>query len=103
MRSGYYQVRIVERDEPKTICVTRYGSYEFLVMLFGLTDAPTMFCILMNKIFHPYLYKFVVVYLDNTVIYSRTLEEDMEHLRNVFKVLRHIERTIREEGEVLIL
>ena len=88
LRSGYYQVRIEERDELKTTCVTRYGSYEFLVMFFGLTKAPTTFCIFMNKIFHPYLNKFVVVYLDDIVIYSSTLEEHVEHLRKVFKILR---------------
>ena len=88
LRLGYYQVRIVERDEPKTTCVTRYGSFEFLVMPFGLTNAPTMFCTLMNKIFHPYLDKFVVVYLDDIVIYSSTLKEHAEHLRKVFKILR---------------
>ncbi|RVW25255.1 Transposon Tf2-2 polyprotein [Vitis vinifera] len=88
LKSGYYQVRIAEGDEPKTTCVTRYGSYKFLVMPFGLTNAPATFCTLMNKIFHPYLDKFVVVYLDDIVIYSNTLKEHEEHLRKVFKILR---------------
>ena len=88
LRSGYYQVRITEGDEPKTSCVARYGSYEFLVMPFELTNAPTMFCTLMNKIFHPYLDKFMVVYLDDIVIYSNTLKEHVEHLRKVFKILK---------------
>ena len=85
---GYYQVRIVERDELKTTCVIRYGSYEFLVMPFGLTNAATTFCMLMNKIFHPYLDKFIVVYLDDIIVYSNTLEEHVEHLRKIFTLLR---------------
>ena len=88
MRSGYYQMRIVEGDEPKTKCVIRYGSYKFLVMSFGLTNALTTFYTLMNKIFHPYLDKFMVVYLDDIIIYRSTLEEHVEHLRKVFKTLR---------------
>ena len=97
LRSGYYQVRIAEGDEPKTTCVTRYGSYEFLVMPFGLTNAPATFCTLMNKIFHPYLDKFVVVYLDDIVIYSNTLKEHKEHLRKVFKILRQNELYVKKE------
>ncbi|GJX54506.1 PTI1-like tyrosine-protein kinase [Tanacetum coccineum] len=75
LRSGYYQVRIAEGDEAKMMYVTRYGSYEFLVMPFGLTNAPATFCTLMNKLFHPFLDKFVVVYLDDIVVYRHTLEE----------------------------
>ena len=97
LRSGYYQVRIAEGDEPKTTCVTRYGSYEFLVMPFGLTNAPATFCTLMNKIFNPFLDKFVVVYLDNIVIYSNTLEEHLDHLRKVFQLLRQNELYVKKE------
>ena len=97
LRSGYYQVRIGERDEPKTTCVTRYDSYEFLVMPFSLTNAPTTFCTLMNKISHPYLDKLAVVYLDDIVIYSNTLKEHIEHLRKVFKILKQNELYVENE------
>ncbi|KAI5671867.1 hypothetical protein M9H77_12231 [Catharanthus roseus] len=97
LRSGYYQVRIAEGDEPKTTCITRYGSYEFLVMPFGLTNAPATFCTLMNKLFHPYLDQFVVVYLDDIVIYSQTMEEHKEHLRKVFQVLKNNELYVKKE------
>nr|CAN82874.1 hypothetical protein VITISV_013688 [Vitis vinifera] len=97
LRSGYYQVRIAEGDEPKTTYVTMYGSYEFLVMPFRLTNAPATFCTIMNKIFHPYLDKFVVVYLDDIVIYSNTLKEHKEHLRKVFKILRQNELYVKKE------
>lgn len=78
-------------------CMTRYGVYEFLVMPFGLTNAPATFCTLINKLFHPYLDKFVVVYLDDIVVYSQTLEEHAEHLRKVFQVLRENELYIKME------
>ncbi|KAJ0629961.1 putative nucleotidyltransferase, Ribonuclease H [Helianthus annuus] len=97
LRSGYYQVRIAQGDEAKTTCITRYGSYEFLVMPFGLTNAPATFCTLMNKLFHPFLDKFVVVYLDDIVVYSRTLKEHVEHLRQVFQVLRENELYVKLE------
>ena len=98
LRSSYYQVRIAEGDEPKTTCVTRYDSYEFLVMPFGLTNAPATFCTLMNKIFHPYLDKFVVVYLDDIIICSITLKEHVEHLRKIFKILRQNELYVRKKN-----
>ncbi len=107
--SGYYQVRIAEGDEGKTACVTRYGSYEFLVMPFGLTNAPAKFCTLMNKVLAPFLDKFVVVYLDDIVVYSKTLEEDVDHLRQVFRTLRDNQLYVKKEkcsfaqGEVAFL
>jgi len=79
LRSGYYQVRIAKGDEPKTTCVIRYGSYEFLVMVFGLTNASAMSCTLMNKVLAPFLDCFIVVYLDEIVIYSKTLKEYVGH------------------------
>lgn len=97
LRSGYYQVRISEGDEAKTACVTRYGSYEFLVMPFGLTNAPATFSTLMNKIFHPYLDKFVVVYLDDIVIHSQTLEDHVDHLKAVFSKLREHHLFVKKE------
>ncbi|KAL4020675.1 hypothetical protein IC575_019456 [Cucumis melo] len=97
LRSGYYQVRIKQGDEAKTACVTRYGAYEFLVMPFGLTNAPATFCTLMNKLFQPFLDRFVVVYLDDIVVYSQTLEEHVQHLRQVFQVLRNNELYIKLE------
>ena len=88
LRSGYHQVRILEGDEPKTTCVTRYEAFEFLVMPFGLINAPATFCTLMNQVFHDYLDKFVVFYLDDIMVYSSSLEEHEKHLRLVFERLR---------------
>lgn len=97
LRKGYYQVRIAEGDEAKTTCVTRYGSYEWLVMPFGLTNAPATFCTLMNKIFQPYLDQFVVIYLDDIVVYSSSMEEHVRHLQIVFNVLRKNELCVKRE------
>ncbi|KAH9678960.1 Endonuclease [Citrus sinensis] len=97
LRSGYYQVRIAKGDELKTACTTRYGSFEFLVMPFGLTNAPTTFCTLMNKVLQLFLDRFVVVYLDDIVVYSTTLEEHAQHLRQVLQVLRDNELFLKLE------
>jgi hypothetical protein len=88
LRSGYYQVRIVEGDEAKTACVTRYGSYEYLVMPFSLTNAPATFCTLMNNLFRPYLNEFMVIYMDNIVVYRRSLKEHVKNLRLALEKLR---------------
>ncbi|KAJ7971607.1 Retrotransposon protein, putative, Ty3-gypsy subclass [Quillaja saponaria] len=97
VRSGYYQVRIAEGDKPKTTCVTRYGAFEFLVMPFGLTNAPATFCTLKNQIFRGYLDKFIVVYLDNIVIYSSTLKDHKKHLQLVFNRLRENQLFVKRE------
>jgi hypothetical protein len=88
LRLRYYQIRIAEGDEEKTACCTRYGSYEFLVMPFRLTNAPPTFYTFMNDIFREWFDDFVVIYIDDILIYSSSLEEHAEHLRKVFQSLR---------------
>jgi len=87
MRSGYYQLKIKRQDVAKITFRTRYGHYEFLVLHFELTNAPTYFMDLMNHIFDPYLDKFVVVFMDDVLVYSKSGEEHAEHLRTVLSNL----------------
>jgi hypothetical protein len=88
LRSGYHQIRIRPKDIPKTTFTMWYGLFEYLVMSFGLTNAPAHFTYLMNSVFMPELDKFVVVFIDNILIYSKNEEEHARHLRIVLMRLR---------------
>ena len=87
-RSDYHQLNIRATDVPKTAFQTRYGHYEFLVMSFGLTNSPAAFMSLMNGIFKPYLDLFVIVFIDDILVYSKSRNEHEEHLRIVLELLR---------------
>jgi 3'-phosphoadenosine 5'-phosphosulfate sulfotransferase (PAPS reductase)/FAD synthetase len=88
LRSGYHQLKIRESNIPKTTFRIRYGLYEYTVMSFGLTNASTYFMYLMNKVFMEYLDKFIVVFIDDILILSKTEEEHEVHLRLVLEKLR---------------
>jgi len=88
LRSGYHHIRVKAEDISKTTFRTRYGHYEYSVMPFGVSNAPGVFMEYMNRIFHPFLDRFVVVFIDDILVYSKLEEEHAEHLMVVLRVLK---------------
>ena len=87
-RSDYHQLRISEADVPKMAICTRYGHYKFLVISFGLTNTSAAFMNLMNRVFRPYMDQFIVVFIDDILVYSKSMEKHVYHLRTVLQTLR---------------
>lgn len=81
LRSGYYQLKIRSDDVPNTAFKTQYGHFEFPVMPFGLTNAPAAFMNLMHRVFHPYLNRFVIIFIDDILVYSKNEIDHARHLR----------------------
>jgi hypothetical protein len=88
LRSGYHQLKIRASNIPNIAFTMRYGLYEYTVMSFGLTNAPAYFMYMMNKVFMEYLDKFVVVFIDDILVFSKMEKEHAEHLRLVLQKLR---------------
>lgn len=95
LRSGYHQVRVHPLNVVKTAFLTHNGHYEYLVMPFGLCNAPSTFQALMNSIFHSYLRKFILVFFDDILVYSPNWTKHIEHVRRVFEILRHNELYVK--------
>ena len=87
LRLSYHQLKIRKEDEPETAFCTRYRHYGFLLLPFGLTNGPAFFMDLMNRVFRPFLDKFIIVFIDDILVYSKTREEHANHLRMVLKTL----------------
>jgi hypothetical protein len=87
LASSFHQIRMTREDEAKTACKTHHGHFQFRVMSFGLTNAPTTFHCLMNSIFADYVRKFVLVFMNDILIFSKTLDEPIEHFRLVFQTM----------------
>jgi hypothetical protein len=85
--SGFHQIRMLPADEAKTTFKTHHGHFQFRVMPFGLTNAPATFQCLMNAIFGPFMRRFILIFMDDILVFSKTLDEHIEHLRLVFQIL----------------